>query len=440
MFKSKSLLKSLTVVSALSVGLAACGNDADENNDPANEGNNANDNAANDNGDEAAADEEAPEAPEELTMWVNDEESQLEAYGNIVEGFEEEHGIEVDITEYSMLDQTEGMSLDGPAGQGPDLFFQPHDRMGDVALQGLARALDLTDDQQERLEGYNPEAVESFSYEGEQYGIPAVVETYALFYNQSMVDEAPENLDELNEMAEELTDDDTYGFMMDATDFYFTYPFLTAHGGYVFAQDDDGVYDPEDIGLNEEGVVEGAEMIQSWYQDGPIPDGADGDAVDGTFTTGDTAMVVSGPWNVPFYSDELGDDLGVSKLPAAEEGGDPVTSFSGNKGWLVNEYTEEEYWATELALYITNAESSEEYFETAQELPAHEDVEIDDEFFEPIFAQTEYTQPMPNIPEMSQVWDPMADALEFISQGDDPQEVLDEAVEQIHTEIGIMNQ
>jgi len=95
--------------------------------------------------------EDAPEKPESLHIWVNDEEAQLNAYEEITANFTEEHGIDVEITPYNMLEQTEGMSLDGPSGQGPDLFFQPHDRMGDIHLQGLAAELNLTDDQMERL-------------------------------------------------------------------------------------------------------------------------------------------------------------------------------------------------------------------------------------------------------------------------------------------------
>ncbi|MDN6326446.1 MAG: ABC transporter substrate-binding protein, partial [Alkalibacterium sp.] len=120
--------------------------------------------------------------------------------------------------------------------------------------------------------------------------------------------------------------------------------------------------------------------------------------------------------------------------------GEQLTSFSGNKGWLVNYYTDNQYWATELALFMTNAESSETYYDVAGELPAHTAVEIEDELMAPIFAQTKNAHPMPNIPEMSQVWDPMGDALQFIQQGDDVQEVLDEAVQTIESEISLMGQ
>src|SRR5699024_12737989 len=107
----------------------------------------------------------------------------------------------------------------------PELCFQPHDRMGDVHVQGIAAELEFTEEQEARLAEYNEEAVTSFSYEGIQYGIPAVVETYAMFYNTDLVPETPETMEELIEVAQDLTDGDTYGFLMNATDFYFAYPF-----------------------------------------------------------------------------------------------------------------------------------------------------------------------------------------------------------------------
>ncbi|WP_369813811.1 extracellular solute-binding protein [Halolactibacillus sp. JCM 19043] len=153
---------------------------------------------------------------------------------------------------------------------------------------------------------------------------------------------------------------------------------------------------------------------------------------------GKVGMVVNGPWAIPDYQGALGDDLGIAILP--EVNGEVLNSFSGNKGWLVSYYTENQHWATELALFATNADSSATYFEVAGELPGHTEVEIDNELMAAIFDQTQYAHPMPNIPEMSKVWEPIADALTFISQGEDPQEVLDEAVELLKEDIALMQQ
>ncbi|WP_080146543.1 sugar ABC transporter substrate-binding protein [Marinilactibacillus piezotolerans] len=416
--------------------LAACG--TGDNTDSEDTSGDTTEEATTEEGTSEETAENAPEKPESLHIWVNDEEAQLNAYDEITANFTEEYGIDVEITPYNMLEQTEGMSLDAPSGQGPDLFFQPHDRMGDIHLQGLAAELNLTDDQMERLGEYNEEAVNAFSYDGAQYGIPAVVETYGLFINTDLVSEAPETMEDLTETAAELTEGEQYGFMMNAADLYFTYPFITADGGYIFAQNEDGSYDTSDIGLNTPEAVSAVERIQGWFEDGLMPQGTDLEVANSLFQDGQVGMIINGPWAIPDYQEALGDSLMAAELPTQD--GEPLNSFSGNKGWLVNYYTENEYWATELALFMTNAESSETYYEVAGELPAHTAVEIEDELMAPIFAQTQNAHPMPNIPEMSQVWEPINDALTFVQQGDDVQEVLDEAVEIIESEISIMGQ
>lgn len=424
--KATSLLSSAVFVVTLSGLLTACGPDRDEGNGSASEGSAT---PVNEEQDGAA-----PEKPEVLTMWVNDEEVQLDAYEQIVEKYEEETGISVEITPFSMLDQLESLSLDAAAGGGPDLFYQPNDRLGDIYLQGLAAELDLTSEQ---LEGYTEGAIQALNYDGVQLGIPAVIETYALYYNTELVPEAPKTIEELEQIAADLTNAsaDEYGFLFEGTNFYYLYPFIEAYGGYVFDQNSEGVYDTSNIGLANEGTAEGANLIQSWYEAGYLPVGITDDIIKGYFRDGQVGAVISGPWNVSEFSEALGDQLAVAPLPTID--GKNLSSYSGVKGWLVNEYSENQYWATDLALYITNPENSLTYFEVAGELPARTDVEIDDELRQPFLQQAEYAVPMPNIPAMSSVWDPMGDAFEFISQGEDPQEVLEEAVQQIADKIAL---
>ncbi|WP_163538781.1 extracellular solute-binding protein [Gracilibacillus sp. YIM 98692] len=414
MFK-KSIL-SMIFSAMLFVTLAACGPDREteqtENN----------------------AEGEGSEKPETLTVWVNDDESQIDAYEEITARYTEETGIEVELVSFSMLDQTEAISLDGPSGNGPDLFYQPHDRLGDIYLQGLAASLELTDEQ---LEGYTEGALEAFTYEGELLGLPAVTETYSLLYNTNLVLEAPETMEDLIGIAEDLTNpsNDEYGFLMEANNFYFTYPFLTATGGYVFGTNEEGVVQPDDIGLASGEVVEGAKAIQSWYENEYIPEGLNADILNGLFVDGKVGVAINGPWAIPDYKEALGDKLATAPLPTKD--GEPLNSFAGVKGWLVSEFTDYKQEATDLALFMTNADSSLTYFETAGELPARTDVEIDDELRASFLEQAQYAEAMPSIPEMSQVWEPMGDALNFISQGDDPKEVLEEAVAQIEEEIAL---
>ncbi|GFP36304.1 arabinogalactan oligomer / maltooligosaccharide transport system substrate-binding protein, partial [Candidatus Hakubella thermalkaliphila] len=90
---------------------------------------------------------------------------------------------------------------------------------------------------------------------------PIGIETYALLYNKDLVDELPETWDELIEFAAEFNDipNNRFGFMMEPANFYYVYAFIGGHGGYVFG---DGNTNPDDIGLNNAGAIEGAKFLQ----------------------------------------------------------------------------------------------------------------------------------------------------------------------------------
>ncbi|MEW9501623.1 extracellular solute-binding protein [Jeotgalibacillus marinus] len=387
--------------------------------------------------DEAKEPEEA-EKPESLKVWVNPVEDQKAALDEIFSKYTEETGIEIEATPMNMLDQIEALNLDGPAGNGPDLFFQPHDRIGNIILQNLATPVDLGDAEGE----YSETAIEAVTFDGEIWGAPLVVETYGTFYNKDLVDEAPTTMEELMAIAEEQTDTstDTYGFLMEAANFYFSYPFFGANGAYVF-NNKGGEYDVSDIGLNNEGAVAGGELIQSWYQSGYIPVEMEADVMNGLFQDGKVATVITGPWSIPAYEEALNDSLGTAILPTVD--GNKATSFVGVKSWMLSEYSDNKEWATDLMKFITNEENSTLYFEQAGELPANQaalesDAVTSNELIAPFAEQIQYGTPMPSTPEMQQVWDPINDALHFIGQGDDVQEVLDEAVQQIKDNIAAL--
>ncbi|WP_078393925.1 sugar ABC transporter substrate-binding protein [Shouchella patagoniensis] len=380
--------------------------------------------------------EEATEAnkPDSLSIWVNDDERSLVAYREIGDQFELETGIEVRITPFSMGDQLEAMSLDAPAGGGPDLFYQPHDMVGNITLQGLAAEIELTAEEQA---GYIDGSLEALSYEGELVGIPASVETYALFYNTDIVEEAPETVEELEQLGESFTDSnaDEYGFLLESREMYFSYPLYEAYGGYIFAEEGDE-YNTQDIGLDNEGAIAGGELMQSWYEKGYLPHNLNADILNGLFLDGSVGAVFSGPWNIAEYGNTLGESVKTAPLPTIN--GEHMTSLAGVKAWMVNGYSDHISWAKELALFMTNEESANTFFEHTREIPARAEVNLDEELYDGFVEQLEYAYFMPNVPEVSAVWGPMGDANVFISQGEDVEDVLTETVQMIQDEIEIM--
>ncbi|WP_080847352.1 extracellular solute-binding protein [Cytobacillus gottheilii] len=423
MKKSLSIFMMLVLLLGL---LAACGPDREareqstegENNNTENQG-------------------EEPK-PEKLVVWEDvDKGIALEP---AIESFEKEYGIEVEYQELNMADKIrDQLRLDGPAGNAPDVVTLPHDQIGQVVTEGLLQEIQVDD---AVLDTFSESSISAQMFDGKLYGLPKSTETPVFIYNKALMDQAPETMDELYEQAKELTSGDQYGFIAVLDDFYMAHGYIAGMGGYVF-KDNDGALDRNDIGLNNEGAIAGAEFIQKWYADGLFPSGIIGEtggaARDGLFNEGNAASVMNGPWALQGMKD-AGIDVGVAPMPKLPNG-EPVKTFMGVKGWHVTQFTKNPYWATKFIEHITNEENAKTRFELTQEIPPVKSL-IDDpiiaenEAAKAVAEQSQYAIPMPNIPEMSEVWSPMASALQTIATGkSDPKAALDEAVETIKTNI-----
>ncbi|TQS74868.1 extracellular solute-binding protein [Ornithinibacillus gellani] len=379
---------------------------------------------------------EMPEKPEKLKLWVNAEEKQEEAVKQITDKYTEDTGIKVELVPIDMLEQVEKLDVEGPAGNGPDIIFQPHDRIGDLVLRGLVDPVGV----EEIADEYTDTSLEAVQFDGDYWGYPAVIETYAMYYNKSLVDTEPETMADIMEIAEQDTDasKDEFGFLMEAANFYFVYPFFSGNGAYVF-ENNDGNYDISDIGLANDGSIKGGELVKTWFDEGYIPQDLTPDIMNGLFKEGKVSTVLNGPWMVREYQDALGDDLGVVTLPILDNGEHPK-SFVGVKSYMLSYYSDNKEWAEDLMAYLTNSENSLIYYDVAGEIPPRPDaIENDVIAKDPIYSafaeQTNYGEPMPSVPAMQQVWDPINDALSFISKGEPVDEVLKEAVQTIHDQI-----
>ncbi len=386
-------------------------------------------------GEEAVDFEVVPEEGAELMLW-SDGDEQLEWAELMAEKFEGEYGVPVQVEEVTQEDAPERLATDGPSGQAADVFASTHDRIGRAISAGLVLENFWPEEYEEE---FMEAAITATSFEDELFGYPSGIETYALFYNTDLVEEAPETMDELLEVASELTEGDRYGFMMEPQNLYFVYAFLGGYGGYVFG--DEGT-DINDLGLNNEGAVQGTELLLR-IRDEVVPGMANEDITydvrTALFEEGNLAFDINGPWAVRGY-EEAGVDFNVVPLPELENGESP-TSFSGTRGFYVNAYTDYPDAASLLAQFITNEENLLEAYEITGALPPRlELVEHDDIQSNPIsvgfLEQASHAVPMPNVPEMPLVWDPMEAAFtEVWNQDVDPQEALDRAVDTIETAI-----
>ncbi len=390
-----------------------------------------------DNKDTGKKDEETSK-PEKLVVWEDkDKSGWLE---KVAADFEKEHGVKIEFKEVEMATKMrDQIRLDGPAGTGPDVLTLPHDQVGQVATEGLIAELKVGDDVAKR---FSESTIEAETFDGKLYGLPKSSETPVFVYNKDLMKEAPKTMDELYTFSKDFTKDGKYGFLALMDNYYFGHGFIGGMGGYVF-NNNDGTLDPKDIGLNNEGAVEGAEFIQKWYSEKLFPNGIIGEnggsALDGLFQEGKVASVMNGPWSFQPYQD-AGVNIGMSALPTLPNG-DHVKTFMGVKGWHVSAYSKNQEWATKFIDFITSDENSKYRFEQTQEVPTNvalvEDPAIaENEGAKAVAEQSQHAVPMPNIPEMAEVWKPMADALQTVVTGkSEPKAALDSAVEQIKANI-----
>jgi arabinogalactan oligomer/maltooligosaccharide transport system substrate-binding protein len=421
MMKKNLLLMMLILLLGM---LAACAPDREEGTEPA-------------DGEKPEASEEPK--PEKLVIWEDLEKSK-DWLPAALASFEEEHGIKVEFKELNMADKIrDQLRLDGPSGNAPDVVTLPHDQIGQVVTEGLIQEITVEDTV---LKTYSESSITAQMYEGKLYGLPKATETPVLIYNKALMPEAPKTMDELYTFSKDFTKGENYGFLALWDNFYFAHGAIAGMGGYVFNETADGL-DREDIGLNNEGAVEGAEYIKKWYAEGLFPKGIIGEtggaAMDGLFNEGKVAAVMNGPWAFQGMKD-AGIDIGIAPMPTLPNG-EPVKTFMGVKGWHVTEFTENPYWATKLIEHLSNDENSKARFTAVSEIPANvslvdDPIIADNEGAKAVAVQSQYAVPMPNIPEMGEVWGPMASALQTLATGKaEAQDALDEAVKSIQTNI-----
>ncbi|KQU60678.1 cyclodextrin-binding protein [Bacillus sp. Leaf406] len=418
MKKVVSLFMVLLLVAGV---LAACGPNREE--------------GASGDGDKKA---ENKDKPEKLVVWEDEKKSGwLDEVGK---KFTEETGIELEVKEVEMASKMkEQLRLDGPAGTGPDVVTFPHDQIGELALAGHIAPLEVSDDVKKR---FTESSILAESYDGKLYGLPKSSETPVFIYNKELMKEGPASMDDVYSFAKDFTKDGNYGFLALWDNFYFAHAPMGGYGGYVFAEND-GALDPKDLGLNNDGAVEGTEYIQKWYKEGLFPKGIIGEnggsAMDGLFNEGKVASVMNGPWSFQGYKD-AGIDIGVTAMPKLPNG-EPMKTFMGVKGWHVSGYSKNKEWAQKFVEFITEDENAKYRFEQTQEVPTNEGLINDSAIAEnegakAVAEQSKYAVPMPNIPEMGEVWDPMAKSLQTVVTGkQEPKAALDAAVKQIEDNI-----
>ncbi len=361
--------------------------------------------------------------PDKLTVWVgtNRDIERLRAIG---ERFTEELGIPVEVVEVDPL--PDKFQQAAATGDGPDLAMHAHDRLGEWSSGGLIAPVTPS---AAFADGVIDTAMEAVTFDGRVWGWPVAVEAVGLVYNKALVDAPPATFEEL--VGEEL-EGGVPPILWDYNNTYFTFPLMAANGGFAFEKVD-GSYDGGVTGVNNEGAVEGATLLEELIESGTMPKGVDYGIMDGRMTKGEVGMVINGPWSWGNY-EAAGIDIGVAPLPSV--GGEPAIPFVGVQAFALNAASPNKDLAAEFIENYVLGDEGLATWNAGNALGTLADVSAAAGQDDPKVATTlEIARggvPMPSNPEMGAFWSAMEPALANITSGaQDPQAALDDAAARI---------
>ncbi len=379
------LLKSVALLAASSAVLAACSSSSDTS---------------------------SSESSSSDKLVVSVDTGYVDYINDIKADFEKETGITVEVKEEGMIDTLDKLATDGPTGAAPDVFMAPYDRVGGLGSEGQLAPVTLGNEAD-----YDDTAKSLVTLDGTVYGAPAVVETLVLYYNKDLISSAPTTFEELEALQQDAKyafageDGKAVGFLANWTNFYYGYGLLAGYGGYVFG--DNGT-DPSDIGLGNDGAIEGLNYAKKWYAmwpQGMLDTTKAGDFITEQFTTGKAAAIIDGPWAAASFKD-AGVNYGAAQIPTLPNGG-KYEAFGGGKAWVISNYSTKTSEAQQFLDYVTNEANQKAFYDVTQEIPANTKAREyastqGNELTSAVIAQFADAQPMPNIPQMAEVWEPAA--------------------------------
>ncbi len=371
-------------------------------------------------------------ADADLVIWADD--TRAPAITPFAEEFAAENGITVAVQEIPFGDIRDRLVTAGPAGEGPDVIIGAHDWLGQLVSAGVVAPLDISG-----VEGdLNDAAVVAFNYGGQIYGLPYAVENIALIRNTDLVPDAPATFEDLVDTAKQLTEDGTVSVPLALQengngDPFHNYPIVTALGGYVFGTNDDGSYNPDDLGIDSPGGLAAADYFAQLSADGIVNIDVTYDIMTESFGSGDAPFAITGPWALSSF-----EEVNYVVEPIPPVAGGEARPFIGVQGFMISSFAENALFAQTFVLdFMSTEEAQIALFEAGGRPPAHtgafEVVAADDPDIAGFGEAGANGYPMPAIPEMGSVWQAWTDAYQLIFTGGDAEQAFSDAAEQIRT-------
>ncbi|HEY8654232.1 MAG TPA: maltose ABC transporter substrate-binding protein [Dermatophilaceae bacterium] len=306
--------------------------------------------------------------------------------------------------------------------KGPDVIVGAHDWLGELVQNGTVAPVNLSADVAAK---FAPQAMAATKFNGQSYGVPYAVENIGLVRNTALAPTAPTTMDALVSEGQALVKSGKATNILiqevgKTGNAYFTYPYLKAFGGGIFATKANGDYDAAKVIVNSPGSLKGAAALQALGKVKALSTNVDGTNADALFDAGKAPFYITGPWAID-KAKKANIKYAISPLPSLAGGG-KMQPFLGVQMFYVSAKAKNAALAEEFVTnYVPREDVQLALFEAGHRPPAltsaYDKVAATDVDVKAWFEAGQGGQPMPNIPAMNSVWGPLGQAAADVIAG-----------------------
>ena len=301
-----------------------------------------------------------------------------------------------------------------PLGEGPHLFIDAHERLGDYRQRGLV--VEVGDALESGASGegtgaFVAQALDAVKLDGKVFGVPLSQKCVALYVNSDLVSEVPAEIEGFAELRAKLPAG-VWPLAYEAESAYFHAAVLGAFGGSLLGPNDAFGF----VGPSAEGSLA---LVKGLLAARVVPADADGALVTQLFRSGRAALAISGPW----LASDLADSsvhYRVAVLPHVHATGQPMRPLLTVEALMLSPDGAKRADARALARHIASAEAARIRQRLARTVTARADVAVppDDELLRAFTEQTRVAIVTPSSAAMRASWEPAAQAIRKVLRGD----------------------
>ncbi|MFA7324326.1 MAG: extracellular solute-binding protein, partial [Candidatus Nanopelagicales bacterium] len=265
-----------------------------------------------------------------------------------------------------------------------------------------------------------------FRFNSRVYGIPVQYENLALVTNVKLVPKQPNTFAKVVAVAKRLMKNGkaTTGIAVgqgDAGNAYNMYPLFSGLGGYAIGTDVAGNFNSSDIGIANPVFLQNASAIKEWNDSRVISSSLTTQAAKDAFIAGKAPFWITGPWDLNTI---VGLPFGyrITTVPSIVKG-KATSPLLGMKGFMVTIYAQAHQVKNLADQFVTEglpkAGVQAAFGNAARRMPANlkAAAHVSDQRLKAFGAASAVGVPIPNIPQMQDVWSPLGSAWAASTRG-----------------------